>query len=305
MKKIYDSFLGSDEKTTIEFMYFLPKDKPKMIVQFLHGMAEYKERYEELGMFLANEGVAFYIGDHLGHGKSVQSEEHLGYFGGPNGWKYVLQDAKKITDIIKKEYPKVPLVIAGHSMGSFFARAYIAEYKNIPDKAVIIGTGNGNAVTSIGKSIAKIIAKTKGKMYRSHFLNDTAFGSYNKKIPGNITKFDWLSVNKENVKNYVDDPLCGYIFTANGFENLSALLGYVSKESTISKVRKDMPIFFMAGLEDPVGGYGRQVEEVAKKFEESGNKNITVKLYEEYRHEIFNEEGKEKVFKDFLTWILK
>ena len=301
--KTYGTFPSSDGKTTIDYMCISPSEPPKMIFQFFHGMAEYKERYTELGEYLAQAGIAFFIADHLGHGKSIISDEHLGYFGKPEGWKYMVYDGKALTDIAKRIYPDIPFVIGGHSMGSFVTRAYLSFYPNIADKAVIVGTGNGNVLTSMGKLLAKIIGAFKGSMHRSQFLNTMAFAPYNKKIENPITPFDWLSLNEENVRTYMGDPLCGFTFTANGFENLTGLLGDITKKSTIKNYNRNTEILLLAGKEDPVGSYTEHVVAFEKTLKDMGVKNVTTKLYDNLRHEILNEECKQEIFSELLEWL--
>ena len=91
---------------------WLPSEKPKAIVQVAHGMAEHGERYEDFAKYLCEKGLALFINDHLGHGKSVESDENLGYFGDSNGWDVLVEDQKAVTDFIKTEFPDTPVIFS-------------------------------------------------------------------------------------------------------------------------------------------------------------------------------------------------
>ncbi len=301
----YGTYLSSDKETSIEYLYIAPNGEPKLVLQFMHGMAEHKERYIELGEYLANEGIAFFINDHLGHGNSIKSPKHLGYFDTPEGWNRLLDDAKSLSDIATATFPEVPFVIGGHSMGSFLARIYVATYPNVPDKAVFVGTGDGGALAYGGVLLAKLVGVFKSGFNRSDFLDNMAFGTYNKKIPNAQSSFAWLSVNEDNVKTYEEDPLCGYRFTTNGFQNLFTLVAKASKLSTMQKYDRNMPVLLMAGEEDPVGHYGKDLLNLSKKLSNIGIKNVNLNLYPNLRHEIFNEDNRKEIFADLVNWLLE
>ncbi len=300
----YGTYLSSDKSTTIEYMCIAPQGEPKQVLQFMHGMAEYKERYTLLGEYLASRGIAFYINDHIGHGRSSLSPEHLGYFGGSKAWMNMVYDAKVLTDIARATYPNTPFNIGGHSMGSLTTRAYLAAFPNIPGKAILVGTCNSNMLSALGKTIAKLIGFFKGKMYRSQFLNVNTFGSYNKKISNPATPYDWLSVDKENVEKYIGDPLCGFTFTTDGFENLAGLITYVSRRSIMTDYNKHLPVYIAYGKGDPVGHFGKDIKKLARELKSVGLANVSICAYSGLRHEIFQESAKYDIYKNLADWLL-
>ena len=196
----------------------MPSDGPKAIFQIVHGMAEHGERYEEFAYFLCQKGFAVLVNDHIGHGKSIKSEAELGYFGESGGWNAFVEDERALTEMIAKEYPGLPIVFFGHSMGSFIAREYIRRYgKDDRIKATVFcGTSGKNHASSVAITLAGTIAKAKGSKHKSKFIDKLAFGTYNKKIPDAKTPFDWLSTDTEHVEKYIDDDKCGFLFTASG-----------------------------------------------------------------------------------------
>lgn len=301
---VYD-FKSSSGLCDIYVQSAAPKDfaDVKGVVQIAHGMAEYSNRYAEFAMKLAENGYAVFINDHLGHGKSVASKDDLGYFG-EDGVSNLVEDMKKVTEIAKQEYPELPFILFGHSMGSFLARAYTAKYGRFLSGAIYCGTSGPNPATGMGIALAKYLEKTKGDHHRSGFLNSIAFGPYNKKT-AKRTDFDWLSRVDEEVDKYIADELCGFCFTTNGFETLFGVLKQVSSPAWYKKVPESLPVLLIAGEDDPVGEYGKGVRKVFEGLKASGHASTLMKLYPGARHELLNETNKQEVMDDIVEWINK
>lgn len=281
----------------IEVFYdiYVPEN-PVAVLQFAHGMAEHKARYAEFGNWLAERGIVFAINDHAGHGASTTKED-MGYFG-DGGWRNLVADAKSLSVILKDKFPNLPFFMGGHSMGSFVARAYISEVPGIAG-AVIIGTGNADMLVSSGKFIAKIVAKSKGDRYQSKTLDNLSFGSYNKRIPDAKTKFDWLTTDAKIVEEYIKDEKCGFITTARGFADITAMICHVSSKKCTAAVKDGLPVLIMTGEHDPVGKYGADADKLAKMLSQA---KVTVKHYDA-RHEVLNETCKANAFGDILAFI--
>lgn len=279
------------------------KANVKAIFQIAHGMAEHKERYEEFCDFLAQNGYAVLIHDHIGHGQSVNSDDELGFFGENDGWKNLVEDCYTVTNFARAEFEKRPVIFFGHSMGSFVARAYTRLHDKKDLKGVIYcGTSGANPAAGIAIKLADAVAKSKGNMYRSEFINTLAFGTYNKKCKPQRTAFDWLTTDTDIVDKYVADKYCGYLFTACGYRDLFSVLKYVSGKDWYKNIRKDLPIFLVAGDEDPVGEYGKGVKQVAEDLKKTGHTAVHTKLYKGMRHEILNEIERRAVMNDILEW---
>lgn len=273
----------------------------KGIVQIAHGMAEHSNRYAHFAMELCSHGYAVYIHDHLGHGSSVASDDELGFFGN-NGAESLVEDIKQLTDIAVSEYPNVPVFLFGHSMGSFLARAYTAKYGHLLDGVIYCGTSGSNPAAGMGISLAGYLEKRDGKLHRSAFLDSLAFGTYNKRTEKN-TKFDWLSRDKREVRKYMDDPYCGFVFTVNGFKTLFTVLKQVSSKLWYKTVPADMQILIISGEADPVGEYGKGVSQVFSDLKKTGHTGVSIKLYAGARHELLNELNKEEVMADIIDWL--
>lgn len=283
---------------------YMPDGKEvKAVLQIAHGMAEHIERYEPFIDVLCDNGIAVYTNDHLGHGKSVKNDDELGYFGEKDGWKHFVDDCYRLTRIAKDENPGKPYIFFGHSMGSFVARAYCLKYANDITAAIYCGTAGPNPVAGLGSTLAAVIGKIKGDHHRSTFVDKVAFGAYNNKFEKR-TPFDWLSRDQFQVDKYIEDKYCGFLFTAYGYRDLTALLGFISSKNWFQSLDKDLPVLMISGAMDPVGEFGKGIDAVYNKLTAAGKKNLKKILYPNGRHEILNEsELFDTVCNDVITWI--
>ena len=274
----------------------------KGVIQIAHGMAEHMDRYDGFATFLASNGYAVFANDHIGHGKSIANIGELGYFGEDNfAGEAFVDDCKKLQDIAVGQYPNIPYILLGHSMGSFIARRFSEKYGDTLAAAIYCGTAPTNPAAPIAIKLAKNAIKSKGDHYRSEKLNNLSFMGFNKKCE-NRTPFDWITRNQEIVDKYIADEKCGFIFTAQGFLDLFTLLDYVSKPSWYENLPISFPILVMSGGMDPVGLYGKGVNKVIKKLRKTGHR-VTDNIYPYCRHELLNETNNEEVYNDVLEWI--
>ncbi len=301
-------YLESDAKgQKLHCVAWQPKDrKVKAVLQIVHGMVEYVERYEEFARFLAGHGYGVIGHDHLGHGKTAATEEELGYFAERDGDRHVIADLYRLTCAGREKWPGVPLVIMGHSMGSFFTRKYLTRYSRKVDGAIIMGTGfMGLPLVAFGKFLAGMICRIRGDRYRSRLLYRLTLGGNNKRIKEPRTDNDWLSSNEESVDAYNQDPFCTFIFTAGAYRDFFTILTDLAAKKNFSTMNRDLPVFFVAGEEDPVGNYGKGVRACRKQFENLGFQNLSIKLYPGDRHEILNELDRHQVFEDLAAWLAR
>ena len=300
-------YTSKDGETTIHACIWNAEGEPKAVLQIIHGMAEYAARYAPLAEYLNRQGITVCAADHLGHGKSVRSEDDLGYFGARNGWENVLEDINTLADVMHKKYDALPYFVMGHSMGSFFCRKFIvgkfvSEGKSKLAGAIIMGTGfKSPLVTGSAKFITRLVAAFKGRRYRSKFIDNTAFGSYNKRFEKR-TGFDWLSVNRDNVDKYIADPLCGVPFTCSGFYGLFSIIGQACRASTMKATPGNLPLLVVSGADDPVGDYSKGVIKFADKMKKY-DKDVSVTLYPGARHEILNDVCAPEVYEDIVKFI--
>ncbi|MDQ0214465.1 alpha-beta hydrolase superfamily lysophospholipase [Oikeobacillus pervagus] len=276
------------------------------IVQISHGMAEHVLRYEDFARYLVDRGFIVFGHDHRGHGKTAKKKEEIGYFTDDDGFEQVVRDVKQLTDLIQNDYPSTPIVLFGHSMGSFIARRYVQLFGHQLVGAIFSGTGGDPGfLGKMGLFIAEREGRKKGRRTASPLLDKLSFGHFNKQFKPNRTDFDWLTRDEEQVDLYIADPACGNIFTAGFFADLFTGLLTIHRQEEINKIPKQLPLLLIAGDQDPVGKSGKGVRQVYQQYKKAGMEDVSLKLYEGARHEILNETNREEVFHDIASWITR
>lgn len=298
------TFRSCNAKNDIHVRRCTPDGAVRAVVQIAHGIAEHVERYDDFATYLAENGFLVVANDHLGHGKSFQSEEEKGFFAEHGGWELVVGDMRRLYEQTHQEFPDVPYFLFGHSMGSFLSRTYLIKYPVGLGGAVLCGTGQqSKAMVTGGKLLAQLEVRRHGAKYHSQKLNDIAFGSYNKGYATHRTEFDWLSRDEAHVDKYIADPLCGFLPSAGLFADMMGGIGFIGTQKNVERMKKDLPVFFIAGEKDPVGENGKGVQRAYSSFLKAGMTDVTMKLYHDCRHEILNELNRDEVMKDVLTWL--
>ncbi|ALD66796.1 lysophospholipase [Spiroplasma cantharicola] len=277
----------------------------KGILQLVHGSCEHSKRYNDFAKFLNDNHWIVISNDHRGHGKTADLEkQELGYFADENGWKILVDDLFLINNYIKKNYSNKKIVMLGHSMGSFLARSYAIDYGETIEGLVLSGTAWESKLSlKFGVRVAKSRQKKFGAKNIDQFIWNLSYKKFNKKFnkEGN-TGSEWLSIDKDNVRKFIEDPLCGQVFTTSAFKDLFEGLLYIQNKKSISNMRKDLPIILVSGSNDPVGQYGKKVIKTYKKFKKAKLK-VGLKIYENLRHEILFDIDKELVAQDTLKFL--
>lgn len=231
-------------------------------------------------------------------------ERDVIFFAEEEGWEKLIEDLKLINDMIHRENPDRPVIMLGHSMGSFLARHYAILYSDTIDELILSGTAhNPRYLLKIAFIASNLEIKMNGPKYRSPFIFRVSYEAFNKAFKPARTKCDWLSTDNKEVDKFLADERCGFVFTAAAFKDMFKGLLFITDHKNISKMRKDLPVLIMSGKDDPVGGMGKMVRKTYDVFTGSGIKDITLILYEGMRHDIFNEIEKMKVFEDMLNWM--
>ena len=290
-----EEFGGLDEPGTVE---------PKGVIQIVHGMSEYVDRYDDLARYMVSRGFVVCGEDHIGHGGSAADERLLGHMPVQGGKDVLLGDVRTLRGKVSGCFPGVPYIMYGHSMGSFIVRCFIARYGDGLSACVLSGTGNmPENLSKAGRTLARAIAAVRGETHRSKLIDNMGAGAYGKQIPNARTALDWLSTDDAVVDAYIADPLCGFMFTVGGYATLLDLTAECVTRECAESVPASLPILLVAGDADPVGDMGAGVKAAAQLLEDAGVRNVDVKLYEGMRHEIHNEIGKEQVYDDIVSWI--
>ena len=307
MSFITNTFTTHDNETI--FYYRWPSNKNivlKGIVQISHGIGEHAGRYHSIANILQNDGYEVFANDHRIHGKSVKSEDYLGYYDGEDYFSDAINDMRQLTEIIKNTNPNKKIILFGHSMGSLLSREYVTRYGEDLDALILSGTASFmKGLGSFGLLSAQFLGKLNGKHRSNELLKNLFTSQFNKKFKPNRTKVDWISRDEKQVDLFEADPLRIEDFSLSVFKDVLKGSKKIDKDATFEKTPKNLPIFIFSGDKDPVGEMGKGVKKVVKKYKNAGIKNLTLKLYSEGRHEMLNEINKEEVEKDVLNWLNK
>ena len=268
------------------FVYRWSGDRqPRAVVQIAHGMGEHAARYARLAEALVGEGYVVYANDHRGHGRTAGTADRHGDLGA-GGWNGLIDDISAVTSRARQEHPGLPLVLLGHSMGSFALQQYLLDRSGDIDAAVLSGT---TAVDVIAPGI------------------DTSqpadLSAFNAPFEPARTEYDWLSRDTAEVDAYVADPACGFGVNPAGMAQMMEGAAALADPDRLAAIRSDLPIYVFSGDADPLAGGGPLVEMVGDRYRMAGVKDVTVRLYPAARHETLNETNRDEVTADLITWL--
>ncbi len=302
----FDSANGVNK---IHGVKWLPEKEPVAVLQLVHGMVEYIERYRPFAEYLNSQGFVVVGHDHIGHGASVSSEEEFGIMHAKHPSDIMVADIYTNYELTKKDYPNLPYFILGHSMGSYMTRKFLSVKADQLDGlsgAIIMGTGTeADGTINMGLAFINFLSFFKSDDYRSTLVRDMTYSAPYKAydVTGKNPENSWLNKDVDLVKKYYADPRCTFTFTLAAYRGLVESTKFDNNMDNIGRMRKDLPVFFVSGADDPVGNMGKGVEAARDKFVEAGMQDVSLKLYENDRHEILNETDKEVVFSDIYNWM--
>jgi alpha-beta hydrolase superfamily lysophospholipase len=276
------TFTSNVDGTIIHVHEWLPAGASRGIVQISHGMGEHAARYAHLAETLAEAGFAVYADDHRGHGHSIaRTPGDLG----KGGWNGLVDDMVQLSAIARERHPGLPLVLVGHSLGSFASQQYILDHSSDIAGVALSGTTALDALLP-------------------HMSGDDAGGSvlaaFNKPFEPARTEFDWLSRDESQVDAYIADPWCGFDLAPAA---LAELFDAAGRWADSSSVRLDLPIYVFVGAQDPINGGLAFSHILVQRYRDSGHTDVTYQSYPEGRHEILNETNRDEVEAGLLAWI--
>lgn len=302
MQKFKEILNGRDGyKFSVSF--WIPEGSPRGIVQILHGMVEYIDRYDEFASFLATNGFVVAGDDHRGHGLTA-GEENLGKV--PEGHTYfdTIDDAFVLTEYLKDKFPELPIFLFGHSYGSFLAQGYIEKHSKDIKGCVLCGSAKMDTPdVKMGKAVANLQFKLYGKDKPANLIRKLSFGGYDKPFKKEKRANAWLNRDVDACEKYNNDKFCNYTMSIGFYKYFFDGLSKIYEKERLESISKDLPVFIISGDNDPVGNMGKLVRELYDMYVGLNMKNIDIKLYNKSRHEILNELNKEEVYQDVLDWI--
>lgn len=302
MRKQEFYLVSANPSQKLHTILWEPEEKPVAVVQLVHGMMEYIDRYDEFAQFLTLHQFAVIGHDHLGHGYTAQNEADRCFFADENGEKAIVEDMMTITREAHQRFAGLPVFIVGHSMGSFFLRNYLTRYSAEVNGAIIMGTGYVSKwVARFGKCIAAVATFFHSNRYHSQVL--TAIFMYGNEKPFRSEgKLGWLSKSKKNQAWYAATPLCNYTFTVGAYDDFFDCMVALDEHRNFESIRRTLPVLILAGEDDPVGG--RKASDAVKKdLLALGLTDVEEHIYEGFRHEILHEDEPAQVYADILSWL--
>lgn len=302
-RKYENYFLSEADALRISTLTVVPEQEPyRGVVQLVHGMSEFKERYLPFMEFLAQKGFVSVIHDHRGHGKSVRSRADLGYMYG-GGAEAMLRDIKTVNQGIHDKLPGLPLILMGHSMGSLAVRAFTRRYDDCIDMLIVCGSPSNNPARSLGTAIAHMEKAVRGPRHRSKLLETMSFASYVRRFKDDKSCTAWVCSDKAVADAYAASPYCGFTFTDDAYLALFELMKQAYDVKHWRCTNQKLPVLFISGAEDPCMGNVRKFAQAVQAMREAGYRDVKGKLYPHMRHEILNETEKDRVYRDIAAYI--
>jgi len=300
---IHDTFwLDASDRSRLFVNQWLPGTPMKAVILLAHGMAEHSGRYARLAQTLCEQGYGVYAPDLRGHGRTAENGT-LGHFADDDGWCKVVGDLASLNQRIGQRHPNVPIVLLGHSMGSYLAQAYLLHHSASLHGAILSGSNfQPIALYRAARQIARLEKLRQGGKGRSALIEWLSFGSFNNTFKPVRTPFDWLSRDTAEVDKYVADPLCGFRCTNQLWIDLLGGLQQISKASNLAQIDPGLPLLVIGGECDPVSE-GKRLTDLANALRAGGSQNLQLKIYPQARHELFNESNRDEVSADVLAWI--
>ena len=274
----------------------------KAVVMLAHGMAEHAARYAEFGQALSAAGIELYAHDQRGHGLTAR-HGITGHFADQEGWQRVLDDLHALQQLIRSRHPHTPIILFGHSMGSFIAQAYLLQHSADLHAAILSGSNyQPLAVYRAARLIARFERWRQGPTGYSALIDWLSFGSFNKAFQPNRTPFDWLSRDAAQVDAYIADPLCGFRCTNQLWIDLLGGLQTITPVASLARIAPQLPLLVIGGECDPVSG-GKRLMHLAAALRRAGLQQIDVTLYPGARHEVLHETHRADVIEHLIDWL--
>lgn len=265
----------------------------KGIIQIIHGMSEYSMRYLDFSEYLNSKGYGVVLSDHLNHGENAYKNNTLGYF--EDSFEVLVKNQMEITEDLREKYPNIPLYILGHSMGSFIGQEHMKHMSYIVDKYIFMGScGERKLIVILGKYLFKLVSIfiKKPKL----IFNKILFGKFKE-------DYSWLMTDKIALKEYLDNPLCGFPYVPTFYYNFLDFLSNLYKKESFSQVRKNIPLLIISGEKDPIGLYGKGVKNLCNFYENLNFTRVVLKLYSDEGHEILNGLKKKEVYDKICNFL--
>ena len=255
------------------------------VVVLVHGMGEHVRRYDHVADALTSYGFVVYGHDHRGHGASVAATDPPGHLG-PNGWWALVDDLNLLIARARSDHPGLPVVMVAHSMGSFAAQQFLLDHGSSVDAVALTGTA---AVDLLEPAL--------------DLSGDLELSAFNAAFHPARTDFDWLSRDESIVDAYIADPLCGFGIDTASLKDMFAGARRLADPAEVARIPRDLPLYVAVGSKDPVNAGLTLLWALVDRYRAAGLDDVTVRVYDEGRHEILNETNRAAVIDDLVHWL--
>ncbi|WP_414043270.1 alpha/beta fold hydrolase [Macrococcus sp. EM39E] len=289
-------YITLKDNTQLEIIVIKPQNKPIGTVQILHGMSEHIERYKEVAQFFGGLGYLVVLHNQRGHGKYID-ESTRGHF---DSIEQLVNDAH---EVLQTFLMPGRTILLGHSMGSIVARQYLTMFPSIFTDCILSGTGYYDTKYHSSTTLLKSLIKLYGSDAILPKINAMSTKQLNKHFRPLRTESDWLSLNKDNVDAFVNDPNCGFDVSLQVLLSIAETMGKTQKSKTIKMMNPGLKLLFVSGMDDPFSNFGKGIQSLARKYNKSGIENVTVQLYKNARHEVLNEVNRQEVLDNIRKWL--
>lgn len=304
MQKNEFFFPSSDGKTKIHVIKWSPDDTSHIrgVIQISHGLNEQISMYEDIAKFFIDRHFVVCGNDHLGHGLSVSEGGTRLYFGRKGSWHYASDDIYALRNIIKKEYPSIPYIVLGFSLGSYLIRDYLIRYNESVDAAILVGCLYNTCVERFfGTLLSNILSIIYGDNKPSKLLNFIVNETPNNQFKDKKHGLAWLNENDEEIKRLMQDPYACLPITIGLFRELMSAVGFTTNVKNIKQMNKSIPILFISGKDDPIANKGKTIEKICSLYKKAGIKDVHTRLLNG-RHRVFFDKDQEYSLLDIYDW---
>jgi alpha-beta hydrolase superfamily lysophospholipase len=276
----------------------------KGVVQINHGMAEHGARYQRFAAQLSKAGYHVIVHDHRGHGQTKASDAPLGVFAAKNGLQTALDDIRHVNQLVSDQYPNLPIVLFGHSMGTILGFNYCLQYPQTIAAAALWNSGfDTGSLSIVFKMLLNIERMFKGSDVPSQLAQKMTFEDWNNKFAPNRTSFDWLSRDEAEVDKYIEDPLCGFPVSIGMWLDVLAAINFGADDNNLSALPAQLPFHLQGGGDDPCSARGKAVARLARRLGQAGLQNVSLNILAHTRHESLNEINRDEITSNFITWL--
>jgi alpha-beta hydrolase superfamily lysophospholipase len=236
----------------------------------------------------------------------VTGKEVLGHFADKDGWKKIIDDVFLINEFIRRTHPGTPVILMGHSMGSFVVQSYAIRHGDTIDALVLSGSAFHTAFSlSYGELVMRMEAARSGQRGRSKLINLLTFVTYNKTFTPVRTQADWLSRDSRQVDRYLEDTLCGFLCTNRLWLDMMHGLKEIIQPRNLRKIPNRVPVLLFSGEMDPMSydPHEHGIKKLAARLKAAGQHTVNYKIFPKGRHEILNETNRNDVLTFWSNWL--